>query len=382
VKKKTVRKKIGLVLPGGGARGAYQVGVLKAFLEISQTKSESPFDIISGTSAGAINAAFLASEAHIFDHSVVSLVDVWSNFTTNKVYKTDPVTMLKSSLNWFFTIISGGVLIPNPTSLLDNQPLKNLLRETIKFSDIQNNIESSIIESLAVTSASYRSRKSCTFFQANNSVNNWQKTHREGKKTSINLDHLMASVALPLIFPAVRIKDEYFGDGAMRQATPLSPAIRLGAEKLMVISVKETDYRFQFSNPGEQYPSFAKIAGYMLEALFLDGLYSDIERLNRVNQIISNSEDREIKTDNKTMKYIDYLVISPSEDLNEIAQKHYYNIPLSIRLLLQGLGFLKDSKSELLSFLLFESIYTRELIDLGYRDGITKKEEIADFMTR
>ena len=382
MKKKTVKKKIGLVLPGGGARGAYQVGVLKAFLEISQTKSESPFNIISGTSAGAINAAFLASGAHIFDHSVVSLVDVWSNFTTNKVYKTDPVTMLKSSLHWFFTIISGGVLIPNPTSLLDNQPLKNLLRETIKFSDIQNNIESSIIESLAVTSASYRSRKSCTFFQANNSVNNWQKTHREGKKTSINLDHLMASVALPLIFPAVRIKDEYFGDGAMRQATPLSPAIRLGAEKLMIISAKETDDRFQFNNPGEQYPSFAKIAGYMLEALFLDGLYSDIERLNRINQIIKNSGDSEIKTNSKTMKYVDYLVISPSEDLNEIAQKHYHNMPFSIRLLLQGLGLLKDSKSELLSFLLFESVYTSELIDLGYRDGIAKKEEIAEFMSR
>jgi NTE family protein len=316
----------------------------------------------------------------VFDHSVASLLDVWSNFTSNKVYKTDPITMLKSSLHWLLTIISGGVLIPNPTSLLDNQPLRNLLRERIKFPDIQNNIESSSIESLAVTSASYRSRKSCTFFQANSNANNWQKTHREGKKTLINLDHLMASVALPLIFPAVRIGDEYFGDGAMRQATPLSPTIRLGAEKLMIISVKETDDRFQFNNPGEQYPSFAKIAGYMLEALFLDGLYSDIERLNRINQIIKNSGDKEIKTNNKIMKYVDYLVISPSEDLNEIAQKHYHNMPLSIRLLLQGLGLLKDSKSELLSFLLFESVYTSELIDLGYQDGIRKREEIIDFM--
>ena len=375
-----MNKKLGLVLPGGGARGAYQVGVLKAFLEISQKKSQSPFKIISGTSAGAINAAFLASEAHMFDHSVASLLDVWSNFTSNKVYKTDPVTMLKSSLHWFFTIISGGFLIPNPTSLLDNQPLKNLLKETIRFSDIQNNIQSSIIESLAVTSASYMSRKSCTFFQSNSNTNDWQKTHREGKTSQINLNHLMASVALPLIFPAVRIGDEYFGDGAMRQATPLSPAIRLGAEKLMIISAKETDDRFQFNNPGEQYPSFAKIAGYMLEALFLDGLYSDIERLDRVNHIIRNSGDIEVKTDNKTMRYIDYIVISPSEDLNEIAQKHYNQMSLSIRLLLQGLGLLKDSKSELLSFLLFEAAYTTELIDLGYRDGIRKREEIMDFM--
>ena len=380
MKKKVEKKKAGLVLPGGGARGAYQVGVLKAFLEISQNKSISPFEIISGTSAGAINAAFLASEAHIFDHSIDTLVDVWSNFTSNKVYKTDPITMLKSSLHWFLTIISGGVLVSNPTSLLDNQPLRNLLSESIQFLDIQNNIDTSIIESLAVTSASYMSRKSCTFVQANNDLNNWKKTHREGKTTFINLDHLMASVALPLIFPAVRIENEYFGDGAMRQATPLSPAIRLGAEKLMIISAKETDDRFKFNNPREQYPSFAKIAGYMLEALFLDGLYSDIERLNRVNQIIRHSGDREIKTDNKLMKYIDYIVISPSEDLNEIAQKHYNNMPLSIRLLLQGLGLLKDSKSELLSFLLFESVYTSELIDLGYRDGIKRREQIIDFM--
>ena len=374
-----MKKKVGLVLPGGGARGAYQVGVLKAFLEISNTKSQSPFDIFSGTSAGAINGAFLASGAHTFDHSVNSLVDIWSNFTSNKVYKTDPITMLKSSIHWFLTIISGGVLVPNPISLLDNQPLKNLLRETIKFPSIQSNIDSSVIASLAVTSASYRTRKSCTFFQANNGANNWQKTHREGRKTSINLDHLMASVALPLIFPAIRMKDEYFGDGAMRQATPLSPAIRLGAEKLMIISAKETNDRFRFNN---QYPSFEKITGYILEASFLDGLYSDIERLNRINQIIKNSGDRAITTNNKTMKYVDYLIISPSEDLNEIAQKHYHNMPLSIRLLLKGLGLLKDSQSELLSFLLFESVYTSELIDLGYRDGIGKKQEIADFMSR
>ena len=180
---KTVKKKVGLVLPGGGARGAYQVGVLKAFLEITNTKSQSPFDIFSGTSAGAINGAFLASEAHTFDHSVASLIDVWSNFTSKKVYKTDPITMLKSSMHWFLTIISGGILISNPTSLLDNQPLKNLLRETIKFPDIQNNIESSVIASLAVTSASYRTRKSCTFFQANNSVKNWKKTHNQYKSS-------------------------------------------------------------------------------------------------------------------------------------------------------------------------------------------------------
>jgi len=362
MKKKARHEKIGLVLPGGGARGAYQAGVLKAFLEISQKRSQCPFKIISGTSSGAINAAFLAAEAHIFHRSVSRLVDLWSNFSSNKVYKTDPITMLKSSLHWFLTIISGGILISNPKSLLDNQPLRKLLEEHIRFSNIEVNLNQSNFESLAITSASYKSRKSCTFFQSSSISDNWQRFLREGRTTTINVDHLMASVALPLIFPAVQIDKEYFGDGAMRQATPLSPAIRLGAEKILIISTHETSERPAISDYLAQYPSFEKITGYMLGALFLDGLYSDIE------------------TNKKLMKHIDYLVIAPSEDPNEIAQKYYHHIPLSIRLLLQGLGLLEDRESELLSFLLFESVYTKELIDLGYRDGIKKKEEIIDFM--
>ena len=288
--------------------------------------------------------------------------------------------MLRSSILWSLTIISGGVLIPNPKSLLDNRPLRKLIKKHIRFSNIEENLNKSNFESLAITSASYKSRKSCTFFQSSSISDNWQRFLREGKKTTLNVDHLMASVALPLIFPAVQIDKEYYGDGAMRQATPLSPAIRLGAEKILIISTHATGERPAISDYHAQYPSFEKITGYMLGALFLDGLYSDIERLDRINQIIINAKNAEIKTNKKLMKHIDYLVLAPSEDPNEIAQKHYHHIPLSIRLLLQGLGLLEDRKSELLSFLLFESIYTRELIDLGYRDGIKKKEEIIDFM--
>ena len=380
MKKKALHEKIGLVLPGGGARGAYQAGVLKAFLEISQKRPQSPFKIISGTSSGAINAAFLASESHIFHRSVSHLVDLWSNFSSDKVYKTDPITMLKSSLHWFLTIISGGVLISNPKSLLDNQPLRKLLEEHIRFSNIEENLNQSNFESLAITSASYKSRKSCTFFQSSSISSNWQRFLREGKATKINLDHLMASVALPLIFPAVQIENEYYGDGAMRQATPLSPAIRLGAEKLFIISTHEAGERLPTSDYHNRYPSFEKIAGYTLDALFADGLQSDIERLDRINQIIKNAKNIEIKTDKKLMKHLDYLIIAPSEDLNDIAQKHYKCLPLPIRVLLKGLGFSKDTKSEMLSFLLFESPYTQELIELGYRDGMGKQEEIINFI--
>ena len=190
----------------------------------------------------------------------------------------------------------------------------------------------------------------------------------------------MASVALQLIFPAVQIDNEYYGDGAMRQATPLSPAIRLGAEKLFIISTHETSERLPDSDYYNRYPSFEKIAGYTLDALFADGLQSDIERLDRINQIIKNAKNVEIKTDKKLMKHLDYLIIAPSEDLNDIAQKHYKCLPLPIRALLKGLGFSKDTKSEMLSFLLFESPYTQELIELGYRDGMGKQEEIINFI--
>jgi NTE family protein len=288
--------------------------------------------------------------------------------------------MLRSSILWSLTIISGGVLIPNPKSLLDNRPLRKLIKKHIRFSNIEENLNQSNFESLAITTASYKSRKSCTFFQSNSVSTNWQRFLREGKVTKINLDHLMASVALPLIFPAVQIDNEYYGDGAMRQATPLSPAIRLGAEKLFIISTHETGERLPDSDYYNRYPSFEKIAGYTLDALFADGLQSDIERLDRINQIIKNAKNVEIKTDKKLMKHLDYLIIAPSEDLNDIAQKHYKCLPLPIRALLKGLGFSKDTKSEMLSFLLFESPYTQELIELGYRDGMGKQEEIINFI--
>ena len=377
----TLVKKIGLILPGGGARAAYQVGVLKAISTILHNGTQFPFKVISGTSAGSINAALLASEANKFHQSSIAhLIDVWANFKVNQVYRTDPLTMLRSSILWSLTIISGGVLISNPKSLLDNRPLRKLINKHIRFSNIEENLNQSNFESLAITSASYKSRKSCTFFQSSSVSTNWQRFLREGKATKINLDHLMASVALPLIFPAVQIENEYYGDGAMRQATPLSPAIRLGAEKLFIISTHETGERLPTSDYHNRYPSFEKIAGYTLDALFADGLQSDIERLDRINQIIKNTKDVEIKTDKKLMKHLDYLIIAPSEDLNDLAQKHYKCLPLTIRALLRGLGFSKDTKSEMLSFLLFESPYTQELIELGYRDGIRKKEEIINFI--
>jgi len=372
----TFENKVGLVLPGGGARGAYQIGVLKGITEILADRAINPFSVISGTSVGAINASVIASKADSFVDAVDLLNDIWGTFQTNRVYKTDNLTMFKSSLHWLVTLVSGGALVKNPKSLLNNSPLRTLLMENINLDHIRLNIDEGNLESFAITAAGYSSRKSITFFQSNKKNINWEKFRRQGVESKIGTDHLMASVALPLIFPAVKIDNEFFGDGAMRHATPLSPAIRLGAEKLLIITTDNNK-----KNPDtddRDHPSIGEIGGYMLDALFSSGLLSDLERLDRINQIIKHSSNGQISTASKQMKHLDYCIISPSKDINLIAEEHFNEIPYSIKLLLRGLGLRHQSRSELLSFLLFESSFTQELIKLGFQDAIEHKQHIKN----
>jgi len=370
---KVFEKKIGLVLPGGGARAAYQVGVLKAISEL--IPDSNPFSIISGTSAGAINASLLASRSQSLKEAVEVLSGVWCNFKTNKVYRTETTVMLKSIFQWLLTVSSGGVLVKNPKSLLDNSPLRQLLEDTINLEGIKNNIDKGNLDAFAITAASYSSKKSVTFFQSEEDDIDWERFLRVGVKTDILIDHLMASIALPLIFPAVKINNEYFGDGAMRQATPLSPAIRLGAEKLLIINTDSKSPNNQLTD-NQIYPSIGEVGGYMLDALFTGGLLSDLERLDRINQIIENSGNNSVQTSNKKMKHLDYCVISPSKDIKKIAKEHYKDVPYSVKLLMKGLGLKNREESELLSFLLFESSFTSSLIQLGFEDGMTKQSEI------
>tara|TARA_A100001037_G_scaffold74317_1_gene66578 strand:- start:1103 stop:2236 length:1134 start_codon:yes stop_codon:yes gene_type:complete len=370
---KVFEKKIGLVLPGGGARAAYQVGVLKAISEL--IPDSNPFSIISGTSAGAINASLLASRSQSLKEAVEVLSGVWCNFKTNKVYRTETTVMLKSIFQWLLTVSSGGVLAKNPKSLLDNSPLRQLLEDTINLEGIKNNIDKGNLDAFAITAASYSSKKSVTFFQSEEDDIDWERFLRVGVKTDVLIDHLMASIALPLIFPAVKINNEYFGDGAMRQATPLSPAIRLGAEKLLIINTDSKSPNNQLTD-NQIYPSIGEVGGYMLDALFTGGLLSDLERLDRINQVIENSGNNSVQTSNKKMKHLDYCVISPSKDIKKIAKEHYKDVPYSVKLLMKGLGLKNREESELLSFLLFESSFTSSLIQLGFEDGMTNQSEI------
>jgi len=371
-------KKIGLVLPGGGARGAYQVGVLKALAELLPPKTPNPFSVISGTSAGAINSVVLACRARSFKAAVADMELVWGHFRSEQVYKSDPWTMLKTSGRWFLALISGGTLVRTPGYLLDNEPLRDLLRQNVRLSSIQKSVDAGHIDAVAVTAAGYDSARSFSFFQGREELDGWDRVRRKGRRADINLDHLMASVAVPMVFPPVQIGHEFFGDGAMRQATPLSPAVRLGAERILVVGVRNEIQDPVSAKPVA--PSLGRIAGYMLDALFLDGLSADLERLTRLNTVIENAPGKVIENEGEKLRFIEAFVMLPSGDIREIAARHVGELPWPVRLLLGGMGALNKGGTQLLSYLLFESGFTRELIDLGYRDAMNNKDDLLAFM--
>jgi NTE family protein len=377
----TANPKTALVLPGGGARGAFQVGVLKALAELLPKGSTNPFQILSGTSAGAVNAVVMASKARRFRLAVTELEQVWRNFRSEQVFRTDQLTMLKSSLHWFASIVTGGI-IGMPKSLLDNSPLRALLSRNIRFPPIQKALDNGWLEEVAVTAAGYTTAQSHTFFQSTEGHRPWWRTRRVGQRDLLNLDHVMASIAVPMIFRPVLLGNEWFGDGAMRQQTPLSPAIHLGADRIMVIGVRN---EIPDAEPDAEhvppFPSFAQIAGYTLDALFLDGLYSDLERMTRINQMLDSVPAGERNGVMRDMRPIDILVVLPSEDIRDIAYRHRKALPFALRALLHGISGRRQSENRLLSYLLFEQSFTRELIELGYRDAMKYRREIQAFVS-
>ncbi|TAK90290.1 MAG: patatin-like phospholipase family protein [Burkholderiaceae bacterium] len=381
----------GLLLTGGGARAAYQVGVLKAIVELlreaGRKDAASPFKIICGTSAGAINATALACRADNFDEGVYRLLDIWENFTAEQVYRADSLGVIRTGAKWLTALTFGWLLRRRPTSLLDNTPLVGLLHRMLDLPRLDDNLRYGHLKALAVTASSYTSGYHVTFYQANEPVEPWLRSQRLAQPDQITIEHLMASSAIPFVFPAIPIgfnnRREYFGDGSMRQLAPISPAIHLGSEKVLVVGAGQVEGKTPYNSPGQTnnahgtYPSLAQIAGHAMSSIFLDSLSVDIERLQRINKTISLLPETIRK--NYALRPIEVLVIFPSQRLDVLASKKIGSLPRAMRTLLGGIGGTEVRGSALASYLLFEAEYTRELIDLGYNDTLARKVDVLNF---
>jgi NTE family protein len=372
-------KKTGLILTGGGARAAYQVGVLKAVSELLGEPRENPFPILCGTSAGAINATALAIRANDFAGAVRYLVDVWEAFHCRDVYRSDWPGIIRSGNRW----LSALMLLnrTNPISLLDNSPLRELLARTMEFERIQANIDSGALYAVSVTASGYTSGQSVTFYQGGSGVEDWERWQRVGASTTLNLDLLLASSALPFIFPAVKVHREFFGDGSMRQIAPISPALHLGADRVLVIGTGR-----QSQEPARVrsnlYPSLAQIAGHALNSIFLDSLAVDIERLQRINKTLQCVAPERAAEVGLTLRPIDVFVLQPRQPIERITARHVQHFPRAVRFLLRTVGAMNRNGSNLASYLLFEAPFTRALMELGYDDTMARKEEMLGFLRR
>jgi NTE family protein len=368
------KPRAGLVLTGGGARAAYQVGVLKAVRDILGSPSRNPFPIVCGTSAGAINAATLAVFADNFTRGVGSLLETWENMRCEQVYHTGAWRVIKSGARWL-----GAMMLlsrHNPVSLLDNAPLRDMLERGLDFQRIQQHIDAGALYAVCVTASGYTSGQSVSFFQGGSGLEGWERNQRIGAAVTLKLDYLLASASLPFIFPAVKVHREYFGDGSMRQIAPVSPALHLGADRVLIVGTgrQNVDQARARSNV---YPSLAQIAGHALNSIFLDSLMVDIERLERINRTVSLIPADAVR--DSGLRPVKVLFITPSQPIERIAARFIHELPRTVRFVLRPTGALNRSGSNLASYLLFEASFCRALIDLGYQDTTARGAEVLDF---
>jgi NTE family protein len=365
-----------LVLTGGGARSAYQVGVLKAIAELLPGQPN-PFRVILGTSGGAVSASVLACRARQWQQAVGDIEDVWANFHVGKVFHVGTGWMLRSGLHWLLSLVSGGLLLAPPRSLFDNTPLRGLLARSVNWQGLQRGLARGDLDALGLCATGYASALSVTFFAGRPHIADWRRRHHLGLREELTLSHLMASVAVPFLFPPERLGHEYYGDGAMRQLSPLTPAVRLGADRLLVIGVRELRSAGVTPRPAAPGapPSPGQLFGYALDNLFMDQIYADIEQLERVNRLVREAPQlapsaREVRT----------LLITPSEDPRAAAARNIDACPRSLGALLRVIGAGDEGGSQLASYLMFEAAYTRELIALGHRDAMARAGELVEFL--
>ncbi len=368
---------LAIVLNGGGARGSYQAGVLRALYEIIK-KDQKLFEIITGNSAGAINAIFLASNARDWGSSTQYLVDLWTRLRPEDIFDIGQFSVGKLGTNWV-----KGALIKSPDAktlfngLLNTDPLRKLIIREINFDEIHSLVKTKLITAISLAATNYYSGANVVFYESNKHVEDWAKFDRFSIKSQLNVDHVMGSSAIPLFFPPAQIDNSYYGDGCIRQITPLSPAINLGAEKIITIGIRHhrsiakiKELSFKSNNT----PPISQVGGVMMDSIFLDSLEADIERLEKVNTIVK------IMGSKSSWKHIPILSLRPSRDLGLMTEKLNKELPIVIRYFLRTVGVSGQAGLNLLSYLAFDSSYTKQVVELGYEDTMSKKQEVLNFI--
>ena len=371
-----------LILSGGGARAAYQVGVLQALAEILPDDSPNPFPIICGTSAGAINALALAAHQGTFKESVHSLATMWRNLTVGDVYLHSWWDIFKGLGFLGLSLFNQGIGRKKPLSLLDNSPLWDLLGSRIPFHNIHHSIASGKLLAVSISAMGYTSGHTVSFFQGHESISGWNRYRRAGTPTQLRLEHLLASSAIPTIFPAVRIDREYFGDGALRQLAPISPALHLGAESLFVIGVSgnRSSAKPNKRLPAKHSPSMGQIVGHLLNSAFVDSLEGDLEHMELINKLVKLIPDEQKKSSGLHLRAVENMVISPSSPLDVIAGRNVRYLPESLRFFLRAIGATaKGGGATAASYLLFSTEFISELMALGHQDALAETDAIKKF---
>ncbi len=374
------RCNVGLVLSGGGARAAYQAGVLLAISRLLPNPESNPFPIICGTSAGAINAVALAAGASNYRQSVLYLAQMWKQLHIADVYDASLAYFLKTFFHFGVSILTGGRGWKNPRSFLDNSALRGFLSQVMQLEGIQRSIDQQALRALALTASCYTTGMSVTFFEGEPGIQEWARHQRMGVRERINLDHLMATSAIPLIFPSAMVGERHYCDGAVRQMAPLSPALHLGAQKLFIVGLASQRPDGVERRTQGLEPTPAQIFGHLLNSVFIDSMSMDMERLLRVNHTVSLLNCHEELAAQTSLHEVDIFMLNPSKSLESIAYQYAHEFPPVLRFLMKGAGGTRQRGMTLATYLLFEPGYTRALIALGYKDALNQKEAIMRFL--
>lgn len=371
--KEEQKLRTGLILSGGGARAAYQIGVLRAIATILPKHAPNPFNVISGTSAGALNAVSLATHAQRLRTGVRSLEFIWKNLTSDQVYDPRSSNMLGSLSNLVVPLL-GKKSTSNSIALFDSAPLANLLGRVLKFERIQRNIDIGLLDAISITASAYSTGESVSFYQAVKGIEDWEGPHRIGRRDTLTLDHLLASSAIPVMFPAIKLGDQYFGDGAVRQLAPTSTPLHLGARRILAIGVSGNRTKRPLEDEMTEHPTLLQLLGHLLNSAFVDTLENDLEFLRHMNEVLPHVPKRALRKYGIDMTEVELLEISPSQELNVLAQDFYDELPKPLSLYIKP-----ETSGSMLSLILFEKGFCSALWRLGYEDAMNKENEIREF---